>query len=371
MTLYTDNLSGTALQAELDDIRRRLGLAALDEALRFPQYFQIETVRVCNARCPFCAVAQWDKTVPVMPDPLFERIAAELAEHADWVRVVMVQRAGEPLMDKKIVARVKRLKDAGIRRVTMSTNAALLTEAKAVALLEAGLDEIMFSIDSIEREEYEKLRVRLSFDTVMANIRRFFALRNRLRPDFLIRVRGVCFLDPASSHDRPRISRWLHAWDDQRLPHDRIYFKRPHNWGNQHAFDGVPPYEEVFHPCVLPWSTLHVTTMGLVPLCPQDFDARMSLGDVNRDSIAAVWRGEGFARVRRLHREGKRGEISFCRGCRLFDEDAHLEKKLDALADESGSDAPLPAGARVGSDLSLPPPASGGGPGWGDRNEAT
>lgn len=328
MIFSQDACSTAQLDAELQDIARRLNLEKLEDALYFPKYFQVETIRVCNAKCPFCAVDQWDKSTPLMPDELFEKIAEEMSDYSDWIEFVSIQRAGEPLLDKKIVPRVKRLKDAGIKHVTMSTNASFLGEDKSRQLLDAGLDEVMMSIDSIDRPSYEKMRVGLDYDQVIANIQNFFKLRNQLNPKVIVRVRGVSFHDLENDESRAELARWTHFWDEIKLPHDRIYMKKPHNWGNQKEWDTVPEYADIFHPCVLPWSTMHVTAMGTVPLCPQDYDGKADLGNVWNQSIAEIWRGEGWDRIRRLHRTGQRNQIDFCRGCRLFDEEFHMENDM-------------------------------------------
>ena len=52
----------------------------------------------------------------------------------------------------------------------MSTNVSLLTERKARELFEAGLDEIMLSIDTVEKQKYEEMRVGLRYEKVMKNI---------------------------------------------------------------------------------------------------------------------------------------------------------------------------------------------------------
>jgi radical SAM protein with 4Fe4S-binding SPASM domain len=325
MILSPAELTETALAAELDVLARRIDVAELEEALAFPRFFQIETTRLCNARCPFCAIDQWDKSVPMMSDLLWEKIAAELIEWRDWLRFVDLQRAGEPLLDKKIYRRIKQLKDGGIKHVAISTNASGLTEKNARNLLEAGIDEVMLSIDSVVKEKYEQLRVGLKYEQVMANIRRYFRLRDEIRPQSQIRVRAVCVFDPEEG--RQELLDWENFWRPLKKPHDRIYMKRVHSWGNQVAVDGAPsPDANVLHPCIIPWSTMHITAMGRIALCPHDYDALADLGDVNTHSIAEVWRATKLQEVRRLHATGERNEIGFCRGCRTFDEAFSLER---------------------------------------------
>ena len=323
------------LKLEMEHIAGRLELGDSDEALYFPKYFQLETVRVCDAKCPFCAIDQWDKSVPLMPDRLFDKLVEELADYSSWIAAVCIQRAGEPLLDKQIVPRTRRLKDAGIKKVTMSTNASMLTEKKATELLEAGLDDIMLSIDSIEKEAYERMRVGLKYETVINNIETFFKVREKVNPNMIVRVRGVSMQDLNTDKGRREVLEWEAFWDRFKKPQDRIYMKQLHNWGNQvdvkdmteGGFDGV--YGDIYHPCILPWSTMHITAMGIVALCSMDYDAKHNLGDLNKETIADVWHNEKWARVRRLHSTGERNQIDMCRGCKLFDLDFSLENKLD------------------------------------------
>jgi radical SAM protein with 4Fe4S-binding SPASM domain len=325
MILSHADLTPERLEAELLQLADRIEVPELKSALLFPRFFQIETTRLCNARCPFCAVDQWDKSVPMMSEALWEKIAAELIEWRDWLRFVDLQRAGEPLLDKHIYRRVRQLKDGGLKHVALSTNASALNERNARALLEAGIDEVMLSIDAIDKEGYEKSRVGLKYEQVMQNIRGFFRLRDEIRPQSMIRVRAVCVFDPDKEPGAVRV--WEDFWGPLRRPHDRIYMKRMHSWGNQVALDGAPPADaDVLHPCIIPWSTMHITAMGTVALCPHDFDGKANLGDINTHSIAHVWRAQKLQEVRRLHASGQRNAISFCRGCRTFDEAFSLER---------------------------------------------
>ena len=82
---------------------------------------------------------------------MFEKIAAEMARYSDWIDAVCIQRAGEPLLDKKLGSRIQILKEAGIKKITMSTNASLLTQEKSVELLEAGLLQSLDRRDGLVR----------------------------------------------------------------------------------------------------------------------------------------------------------------------------------------------------------------------------
>ena len=43
----------------------------INDLLRFPRFFEIETVNACNARCPMCTIDDWQRKTPTMKDSLF------------------------------------------------------------------------------------------------------------------------------------------------------------------------------------------------------------------------------------------------------------------------------------------------------------
>ncbi len=331
MILHVEESNDENLEQEMRDIAARLELSDYREALYFPKYFQIETTRLCNARCTFCAIDQWSKETTFMSDALFEKVATELGQYKHWVKMVNLNRTGEPLVDKKIIDRVARVCELGMKMVSISTNASLLTPEKIRGLIEAGLHEMWISIDSVYQEVYEAQRIGLSYEQVMENIRTVFRLRDELKSSMLIRMRGVCLYDLDSPEGKRELAGWEDYWKKYQGPRDRIYMKRPHNWGNQIDLKERIQEEHAngltYHPCIVPWSTLHVTAMGKVPLCGQDFDALMNVGDVHQQTIAEIWKGPVWTRIREQHQSGRRNEINFCQGCKLWDLDFKLEKQ--------------------------------------------
>ena len=106
-------------------------------------YLRLSVTDLCNLRCRYC-----------MPDGV------------DTVRVT----GGEPLVRKGVEQLVKGLKGIpGIRKVTMTTNAVLL-EQQLPALLEAGLDSVNISLDTLDPALFAKITARDEFAAVQAGI---------------------------------------------------------------------------------------------------------------------------------------------------------------------------------------------------------
>jgi radical SAM protein with 4Fe4S-binding SPASM domain len=282
----------------------------------FPRFFEIETVNACNARCPMCTIEDWNRHSPTMKDDLFDKLAAEISEHADEVIRVSLYRDGEPLLDKKLAERVEKLKRGGVCQVAISTNVSLLDSDRSRDLLEAGLDLIILSIDSLQKEIFEAIRVRLNFDEVLANALRFIELRNRLRPTTQIWVRMI--RQQLNYDEWPAFEAF---WKPRLATHDRVNYHNIHNWGNQLAsFVPVALSTEPVLPCVALWSLMVIFANGDVPLCNVDYANKYSTGNVARDTIASVWQSPIMKERRSLHLSGRKGDISICENCNVWDE---------------------------------------------------
>ncbi len=70
-------------------------------------------------------------------------------------------------------------------------------------------------------------------------------------------------------------------------------------------------------PCHNLWTSLNIWYDGRVPVCCQDYECKIELGDLRKDSIMKIWRGEKLNKLRRLHIEGRYNEIPICSDCTI------------------------------------------------------
>ena len=132
-------------------------------------YLRLSVTDLCNLRCRYCMPDGVDKLEreDILTYEEFLRLAALFARcGVDIVRVT----GGEPLVRKGVEQLVKGLKAIpGIRKVTMTTNAVLL-EQQLPALLEAGLDSVNISLDTLDPALFAKITARDEFAAVQAGI---------------------------------------------------------------------------------------------------------------------------------------------------------------------------------------------------------
>ena len=140
-----------------------------DRYQREIHYLRLSVTDLCNLRCRYCMPDGVEKLEreAVLSHEEFLRLAALFAQCGiDTVRVT----GGEPLVRKNVAQLVAGLKATpGIRRVTLTTNAVLLAE-QLPALLDAGLDSVNISLDTLRPEVFRQITARDEFTAVQAGL---------------------------------------------------------------------------------------------------------------------------------------------------------------------------------------------------------
>ena len=140
-----------------------------DRYQREIHYLRLSVTDLCNLRCRYCMPDGVEKLEreAVLTYEEFLRLAALFAQCGiDTVRVT----GGEPLVRKNVAQLVAGLKATpGIRRVTLTTNAVLLAE-QLPALLDAGLDSVNISLDTLRPAVFRQITARDDFAAVQAGL---------------------------------------------------------------------------------------------------------------------------------------------------------------------------------------------------------
>ena len=139
-----------------------------------PLFVSVEPSAVCQLRCPACPVGLRNNEITelrhsdrLLKKELWERVLSQIKDSA-WV--VQFYFQGEPLLNKDLPLMIREAHDAGLYTI-VSTNAQAMTPELANALVAAGLDRIIISMDGLTQETYEAYRVGGSLDQCKAAIR--------------------------------------------------------------------------------------------------------------------------------------------------------------------------------------------------------
>ena len=148
-----------ALRAYASYALSRFGLVRISHA---PLFVSVEPAAVCQLRCPACPVGMRNEQSEIrrqrsalMSREVWQRVLAQIRDKA-WV--VQFYFQGEPLLNKDLPQMISDAREAGLYTI-VSTNAQTMTPETAEALVHAGLDRIIVSMDGLTDESYNAYRV--------------------------------------------------------------------------------------------------------------------------------------------------------------------------------------------------------------------
>lgn len=145
---------------------------------------QVESALACNLNCVMCPWTETRQNLEnkgIMTPEIWEAIKPQLKN----VKSVDFTGGGEPLLQPNLAKWMADAKSAGCETGIL-TNGLLLTEKKAMDLIQAGWDWLCVSMDGATREKYEEIRQGSNFDKVCENLGRIAKLRKGAKPKTMI-----------------------------------------------------------------------------------------------------------------------------------------------------------------------------------------
>lgn len=282
---------------------------------RPPACLYVETTNLCDAKCIICSHPVMQRTKRTMETELYERAIDQAA--ALGIPRAQLNATGEPLLDKNISSRIAYAKSRGISFVTLFSNASMLTEDMGMKLLDSGLDLIVLSLDGLTAREFERVRPPLKFDQVYGNVVRFCRQKRasgKTKPEIRVQITPV--------DQDPREIRRSEAFRELSALADRVMFTPPpliHDWiGNVPALANASRAQRpstMSLPCSRLYNTMTVLSDGRIPVCSLDYEGKVELGNLRRQSLAEIWSGAPFTAVRSAHEASMIHDLELCSKC--------------------------------------------------------
>ena len=271
----------------------------------FPQYLLIEPTSVCNLKCIMCF--QSDKTFKdrgFINLDFFKNLVDQARDAG--CRAITLSSRGEPLLHKEIDKMLSYLYESKILDVKINTNATLLSEKLSHALLSAEISELVFSVDAITEETYNKIRRGGKFSKVLENIKMFNKIKEKYYPKSPTITRVSSALVGGDQNEKKIANFWLNLVDEVTL---KTILPRWDAYNNSKF--------ELKEPCVQLWRQMYVWYDGTVNPCDFDYKSYLKLGNAKEESLKKIWKGENFNKLRNDHLSGLRSKNNPCDRCPL------------------------------------------------------
>ena len=280
----------------------------------FPLHLDIEVTSYCNLACPMCPrthrveLGKWENRM--MKLNTFKKIIDEGAKKG--LKAINLNNFGESFYNKNIIEMIEYAKSKGVLDIMLHTNGTVMDEQLAEKIVKSGLDRIIFSLDSITKEIYEKIRVNANFEDTVKKVKLFHNVREKLnsyKP--VIRISMVRMKE--NDHEAKNFDNFWGSYADEITYTD---------YRNQDGLDKVDRYtkerkENKSYACPALWQRLTINATGEVTACCRDAGKRLTLGklDDSVTNLTDVWNGKSLNDARKLHEEKKAYLIDACNGC--------------------------------------------------------
>jgi MoaA/NifB/PqqE/SkfB family radical SAM enzyme len=249
----------------------------------------IEITTHCNARCDFCP----REDVPFlshMPQEIYNKTLQRLLELPQKPRITFCG-TGDASTHPDFVSYVEQAKAAGFY-VTLTSNGQRIRGDRIDRLIEAGLDEMNFSIAELD-EEYDRVYGQ-PFERVKKNILEF---KEKLS-NHSTRL-TISFISKTTTKNDPKVKHNKKYWGALGFDDFKV-MKLTNRAGSE---ENIALSEQHFHNfmadvsaqgvdivyCPTPYLSFFVGPDGFYYLCCHDFSKRKSFGHVNTHSIAASY----------------------------------------------------------------------------------
>lgn len=282
----------------------------------FPAMIVISITNVCNLKCPHCYYSKFIKLPGYRPNMLACDLWEKICEEASrWPGVIMnFGTDGEPLVHPRLLDMLRLARRKSIYPINITTNGLLMDEEFNNAVVGEGLVDIMnISIDAFTLETYARMRGG-DYGKLMRNVDHLITQRNNAKSSLKIQVN---FIDQPDT--RSELTMFKRYWESRvDLALTRIYYDAtsvtgetgPNITGKQDMFEKVERW-----PCQQLWRRINIADDGIVRFCVDDWFNKTRLGDLNTHSIAQIWRGADYNRLRHLHITGQFDKVPYCAKC--------------------------------------------------------
>lgn len=271
-----------------------------------PTHLIVEPVSACNIRCVMCFQIDdsFSKNKDFMGSMDFEMFKKIIDDAQNiGIQALTLTGRGEPTLHPKLGEMLEYCKGKFFE-LKMNTNATRLNETLIHKIIDSGVTDLVFSVDSYEKDEYESIRVLGKFDEVLANIKKFKEI-NDSKPNSMCatRVSGV------KINEKQNPDNFTKFWE--KYVDHVVMVELQDRWDTYHNSKDVAGKL----PCNYLWGDMYIWYDGKCNPCDVDYKSELCVGSITKNTIKEIWNGNEYSKLRQMHQNGQRNECYPCNQC--------------------------------------------------------
>ncbi|MEK7665090.1 MAG: radical SAM/SPASM domain-containing protein [Patescibacteria group bacterium] len=283
-----------------------------------PLVVYVEPSGYCNLKCRFCIQKTNGKMLKkdLMSKALFLKMIDDIAEFPEKIKLLRVCGNGDPLINRDIIKMLQYAKKKKVaEKIELITNGIMLNE-NLIENLPKFLNRLVISIEGLSSEDYwQTSMAKINFDNLLNNISSLNLKKGKCALHIKIHNKAVFsenkkkkFLEIFDDKcDQIYIENLVPMWPQL----DTDYFVDEFRWGG-----GKVIKRQV---CAQIFKGVQVQADGDVVPCCVDWKRINILGNINKNSLSEIWKGEKLKELQIKHLTGNKGKVEPCKDCTMND----------------------------------------------------
>jgi len=265
---------------------------------------------------------------------LYKKIIREYSEMGGGA-IILTPIVGEFFLDKYCLERLETARQFhNIGMISLTSNGISLdaTGKENWNYIIKNTDFIQFSIGGTSKESYKEMYGVDEFEKVTTNIKEFALLRNKIRPEYPLRLLFRVA-------DKSKIKK-NDIMEYKKLGYEIIIDNVYGNWGGLITEHDLPSgailkaNKEVHNkrnPCFVFYIGPAITSSGLVSACGcmNSECVELIVGDCNKQSLQKIWNNEEYGKIKASF--GTRSMPEVCKQCTQYMDGVEYSLSLKAL----------------------------------------
>lgn len=274
----------------------------------FPEIVDVELTNHCNLNCRMCARQNMTRLKGFMANEIFEQVADECNTYRAGARLI---GWGEPFLNKNIIDYCRYFKSKIVSSyydnspesspLHITNNGQIITKKEMKALVEIGLDSIIFSFQGATKDGYEYMRRGASYDLLKNNILKLVEIRGN-NPKPYIHISSTM-----QGESKEEIGAFVDYWD-KIVDSVGTGITKPLKKTDGELVQ-YRPCLEVFHKLTVKWD-------GQVSACCGDSNNLLVVGNLKDDTLKNIWDNSPELRaIRLLLLNNRHRTLTLCKDC--------------------------------------------------------
>lgn len=280
------------------------------------EVISIEFCSVCNLSCRYCFLEKNNR--PAFLDiGIYKKLLAEICENGQYrIKIMEWPISGCFFLHpqyRRIIEITKEYKEKypDFRPwIILNDNMMLFDKDKVDFILKEGVvDQIICSIDGVNKDTFEHMRPKADFDTVLANTDYLLRKKSEGKSRIVVQINN--------GRDEKSTGKML----DPRLKEifsraDLLTNWEPVNW-NASFHKRNPRYNTYPFFCSFVFESVSLSTSGAITKCCMDLKEATRYGDFSKNTLESIWFSEARRAFLRAMHEGRRHLIPGCDSCSI------------------------------------------------------